>query len=56
MNGGPPFGEGALHWAKNAPGFNLDRVRHPFYFSPRKGPFIIRVGALLWFAQTQQAC
>jgi len=33
MNGGPPFGEGALHWAKNAPGFNLDRVRTPLLIS-----------------------
>lgn len=28
-NGGVPFGEGLMNWARTAPGFNLDKVRTP---------------------------
>lgn len=29
INGGPPFGNGLLKWFRNAPNFNLDKVRAP---------------------------
>jgi hypothetical protein len=33
LNGGPPSGNTLASWAKNAPGFNLDKVRAPVHIA-----------------------
>jgi len=48
LNGGPPFGETLQLWLKNAPGFNLEKVRTPVRIEVYSVFGI--VGAWEWFS------
>jgi hypothetical protein len=38
VNGGPPFGDRLAGWAKNAPSFNLDKIRAPLLLQAITAP------------------